>query len=140
MPAPASLALLLALLGGRPAAEPQAAPQAAGETGMATYYAGRFHGRRTASGTRFDSTMMLAAHPTLPFGTTVRVHDLSSGRSVVVCVVDRGPARAPQKAGVIIDLSRAAADYLHFGDAGRHRVRLEVLEYVAPVLPGAHLG
>lgn len=98
---------------------------------MATYYAAFFHGRRTASGTVFDTTMMLAAHPTLPFGTTVRVHSLTDGRSVVVTVVDRGPAKGPRKAGVIIDLSPAAAQYLGFGSAGRRKVRLEVLDYVA---------
>lgn len=112
-------------------------PTDAPETGWATYYASKFHGRRTASGTVFDSTMMLAAHPTLPFGTTVRVHDLRSGRSVVVCVVDRGPAAAPRKRGVIIDLSKTAADYLGFVHAGRAKVRIEKLDHFHSVLPGA---
>lgn len=107
----------------------------ADETGRATFYAAFFHGRRTASGTTFDSTMMIAAHPTLPFGTTVRVHGLRSGRSVVVTVVDRGPAKGPRKAGVVIDLSPAAARYLGFEESGHIRVRLEVLEHVASVLP-----
>jgi len=112
------------------------APSGNQETGLATYYAPKFHGRRTASGTLFDSTMMVAAHPSLPFGTTVRVHHLASGRSVVVSVVDRGPAAAPRKRGVVIDLSKAAADYLGFVQAGRARVRIETLDHVHAVLPG----
>lgn len=127
--------LLLGLLAGLiqdPAGQARAD---SGETGRATFYASFFHGRRTASGTTFDSTMMIAAHPTLPFGTTVRVHCLRSGRSVVVTVVDRGPAKGPRKAGVVIDLSPAAARYLAFEDSGHIRVRLEVLEHVASVGP-----
>lgn len=135
---PIPLVLLAWILSSAPSFTPPApgpeAPQ--DETGFATYYAGFFHGRRTASGTRFDSTMMLAAHPTLPFGTTVRVHDLRSGSSVVVVVVDRGPAAGPRQRGVVIDLSRAAAQYLGFLTSGRRRVRLEVLEYRTATLPG----
>lgn len=131
MPNPLYVGLLTALLHG---AIGQEAPPT-GEQGRATFYAAFFHGRRTAAGTTFDSTMMIAAHPTLPFGTTVRVHSLRDGRSVVVTVVDRGPAKGPRKAGVIIDLSPAAARYLGFGQAGHLRVRLEVLDYVAAVLP-----
>ena len=117
----------------QPPAAPSRTPSE--ETGNATFYAAFFHGRRTASGTTFDSTMMLAAHPTLPFGTTVRVHRLQGSQSVVVTVVDRGPAKGPRKAGVIIDLSPAAARYLGFERSGHLRVRLEVLDHVASVLP-----
>src|SRR5262249_39188059 len=55
-----------------------------GMTGMASYYGGGFHGRRTASGARFDSSALTAAHRSLPFGTMVRVTHLGNGRSVVV--------------------------------------------------------
>lgn len=125
------LGLLAALLQ-LPAGEGHGEP---GETGRATFYAPFFHGRRTASGTTFDSTMMIAAHPSLPFGTTVRVHGLRDGRSVVVTVVDRGPARGPRKAGVIIDLSPAAARYLGLQRSGHMQVRLEILDHVASVRP-----
>lgn len=71
---------------------------------------------------------MVAAHPRYPFGTLVRVTNLANGRSVEVRIVDRGPARQPQAEGVIIDLSRRAAETLGFVQQGRTRVRLEVLE------------
>ena len=106
--------------------------KAKAQEGLATYYAGFFHGRRTASGTIFDSTEMVAAHPTLPFGTRVRVHNVRSGKSVVVRVTDRGPAKGPQKRGIIIDLSHAAAQRLGFISAGRTKVRLETLAAADP--------
>jgi len=69
---------------------------------------------------------MVAAHPTYPFGTIVRVTNLENGRSATVRILDRGPARAN---GVIIDVSRRAADKLGFIREGRTRVRLEVLRW-----------
>ena len=119
---------------GNPAAEPVAtveplahvsAPEES--VGIATYYARRFHGRTTASGIRFDQNDMVAAHPTYPFGTVVRVTSLGNGRSVNVRVVDRGPAPRARQRGVIIDLSRAAAESLDFIEAGQSRVRLTPL-------------
>ena len=95
------------------------------EEGWATFYAKRRAGRRTASGERYDPKALVAAHPTLPFGTRVRVTRLETGASVVVRVIDRGPARAERRRGIIIDLSRAAADSLAFVSEGRTRVRLE---------------
>jgi rare lipoprotein A len=71
---------------------------------------------------------MVAAHPRLPFGTRVRVLRISSGTTVDVEIVDRGPAAGPRSEGVVIDLSEAAAERLGFIRAGRTRVRLEVLE------------
>ena len=97
------------------------------QLGFATYYAQLFDGRVTASGTRFDNDAMVAAHPTYPFGTILRVTNLRNQRSVRVRVVDRGPARGPRKNGVVIDLSRAAAERLGFIRAGRTRVRVEVI-------------
>src|SRR5262245_30514457 len=94
------------------------------QVGKASYYARRFHGRTTASGTRFDSAEMLAAHRTLPFGTKVRVTNLRNHRSVVVTVVDRGPLRK----GRVIDLSRAAAKELGFVGAGITTVRLALID------------
>jgi rare lipoprotein A len=93
--------------------------------GLASYYAKSFDGRRTASGVAFDNDAMMAAHPTFPFGTIVRVTNLANGRSVSVRVVDRGPNRRVRREGVIIDVSRAAAKQLDFIEDGRARVRIE---------------
>jgi rare lipoprotein A len=97
--------------------------------GLASYYGRAFHGKITASGRPFDMNAMVAAHPSYPFGTLLRVTNLSNGRTVQVRVQDRGPARHPQAEGVIIDLSQRAAELLGFISQGRTRVRLEVLEW-----------
>lgn len=94
------------------------------ESGTASWYGGRFHGRRTASGEIFDASRLTAAHRSLPFGTRVRVTNLENGRRVVVRVNDRGPWRS----GRIIDLSREAARSLGFLARGTVSVRLQVLE------------
>ena len=80
------------------------------ERGLASWYGPRFHGKRTASGERFNTQAMTAAHKTLPFGTQVRVKSLSTGKEVVVRINDRGPFIK----GRIIDLSNAAAKALGF--------------------------
>jgi rare lipoprotein A len=98
-----------------------------GQEGLASYYANRRHGRRTASGETFDNEALVAAHPSLAFGTRVRVTNLGNGRVVEVRIVDRGPAEARQKEGYVIDLSRAAASRLGFVKQGHSRVRLEVV-------------
>ena len=97
--------------------------------GLASYYADRFDGRTTASGSVFDNDLLVAAHPSYPFGSVVRVTNLQNQRSVDVRIVDRGPAPAIRERGVIIDVSRAAAQRLDFLTAGRTRVRVEVLEW-----------
>jgi rare lipoprotein A len=97
--------------------------------GLASYYGKEFHGKTTASGVRFDMKAMVAAHPTFPFGTLVRVTNLQNGRSVRVRIVDRGPAPGPRADGVIIDVSMGAAQALDFLREGRTRVRLEVLRW-----------
>jgi rare lipoprotein A len=114
----------------RPPATAPLSPPAAVETnvGFATFYADAFHGRKTASGVPFDMHALVAAHPTLPFGSTVRLTNLANGRSVEVRIVDRGPAKGPRSRGVVIDLSRRAAEELDFISRGRARVRLEVLD------------
>src|SRR6185436_7214833 len=91
-------------------------PPAARETqeGLASFYGEEFNGRTTASGRPFDMNAMVAAHPRYPFGTLVRVTNLANGRSVEVRIEDRGPARQLQAEGVIIDLSRRAAETLGF--------------------------
>ena len=97
------------------------------QEGLASFYAKRRHGRRTASGERFDNRALVAAHPTLPFGTKVRVTNLGNGRAVDVRVIDRGPTAARRRDGYVIDLSRAAAEKLDFLKTGRAKVRLEVV-------------
>lgn len=97
--------------------------------GLASYYADWFNGRTTASGTIFSNNELVAAHPSYPFGSLVRVVNLRNKRSIDLRIVDRGPAAAPQARGVIIDISRAAAERLGFINAGRTRVRVEVLRW-----------
>ena len=96
---------------------------------IASYYGPGFDGKTTASGARFDMHAMVAAHPTYPFGTVVRVMNLSNGRTVDVSILDRGPAQGPQRTGVLIDLSYGAAQTLGFIRDGRTRVRLKVLRW-----------
>ncbi len=93
------------------------------EVGFASYYDAAHEGRATASGERFDPDRLTAAHPTLPFGTRVRVTNLENGRSVVVTITDRGPFRR----GRVIDVSERAARRLGFVAKGVARVRLDVL-------------
>jgi rare lipoprotein A len=97
--------------------------------GLASYYGPGFEGRVTASGATFDKTAMVAAHPTYPFGTVIRVTNLTNRRRVIVRVVDRGPTKNVQAEGVLIDLSSGAARNLGFANSGRTRVRLEVLRW-----------
>jgi rare lipoprotein A (peptidoglycan hydrolase) len=89
------------------------------QTGTASYYGKAHQGRRTASGQRFDDTLLTAAHPWLPLGTKVRVTLLGTGRSVVVKINDRMPARRR-----MIDLSLAAARELGIVHRGIARVEL----------------
>ncbi len=93
-------------------------------TGVASYYGGKFHGRRTASGEIFNKNAMTAAHRSLKFGTKVKVTNLRNGRAVLVRVNDRGP----HVRGRIIDLSQAAAKKIGLAHAGTARVKLEVLK------------
>lgn len=90
------------------------------QEGEASWYGPGFHGRKTASGERFNTNEMTAAHKTLPFGTVLKVTNLSNGNSVIVTINDRGP----YVRGRIIDLSKAAKDALAMG--GTAQVRLEV--------------
>lgn len=92
--------------------------------GVASYYANQFHGRRTASGERFDMAALTAAHRTLPFGAKVRVTNPANGRSVVVRINDRGPFHG----GRVIDVSHAAAERLGLIGPGKGRVTLALLD------------
>ena len=126
--------MLLSLCGGLLTACAGAAPDTGPEVletreGLASFYGKAFHGEETASGDTFDMHALVAAHPTYPFGTRVRVTNLENDRATEVRVVDRGPAGGPRQAGVIVDLSRGVARELQFLEDGLVRVRLEVLEW-----------
>lgn len=98
------------------------------ETGKASYYGPGFHGKKTASGSIYDMHQLVAAHPTLPFGTIVRVTNHKNQRSVNVRIVDRGPVKRIVKQGVIIDLSVGAAQKLGFIRSGRTPVSLDLVK------------
>jgi rare lipoprotein A len=88
--------------------------------GLASFYT---EGTQTASGEKFDTNELTAAHPTLPFGTKLRVTDVATGRSVTVRVNDRGP----YVPGRIVDVSHSAANALGMVDKGVTNVKLDVL-------------
>ncbi len=91
--------------------------------GIASWYGHEFNRRRTASGVRFNTHEMMAAHRTLPFGTKVLVTNLENHKSCVVEITDRGP----YERGRIIDLSYAAAEKIGMAQSGVAPVQLEVL-------------
>lgn len=84
------------------------------EKGQASYYADKFNGRKTASGERYRSGKMTAAHRSLPFGTVVKVKNLRNGKTVKIRINDRGPFVR----GRIIDVSKKAARQLDMIRAG----------------------
>lgn len=92
--------------------------------GLASYYSAKFHGRRTASGERYDMYDLTAAHPVLEFGSRVEVTNLKNGRKVRVRINDRGPF----KKGRIIDLSYAAAKRIGMLTRGVVKVRVRMIK------------
>lgn len=90
------------------------------EIGLASFY---FEGQKTASGEPFDSNALTGAHRTVPFGTTVRVTMIKTGKQVVVRINDRGPFIK----GRIIDVSRRAAEVLGMVGAGVGKVKVEIV-------------
>lgn len=76
--------------------------------GYASWYGEELSGNRTATGERFDPAAITAAHRTLPLGSIAEVTSLDTGRTILVRINDRGPARTDRE----IDLSRGAADQL----------------------------
>jgi rare lipoprotein A len=101
------------------------------QEGIASYYDDEFVGRPTASGEIFAADRMTAAHPSLPFGTVVRVTNLGNGREALVTVNDRGPFVKNR----ILDLTRAGARELGYLGSGTARVRLEVVRPPPPPKP-----
>ena len=92
--------------------------------GIASWYGAVFNGRKTASGERFDMYAMTACHPTLPFGSMVRVINVRNKHSVIVKITDRGDL---VDEGRIIDLSFGAAQKLAMTKSGLAKVELDVL-------------
>lgn len=89
-------------------AAPTPVPMTDVADGLASWYGGFFHGRRTASGQRYDMDAFTAAHRTLPFGTLLRVRNVQTGKVALVEITDRGPFVRRR----VVDLSRAAARFL----------------------------
>ena len=89
----------------------------------ASYYAEKFHGRKTSNGEVFNMYGYTAAHKTLPFNTMLKVTNLANGKSVIVRVNDRGPFVAGRE----IDLSKSAAVKLDMIKSGTAKVRIDIL-------------
>ena len=90
---------------------------------VASYYADKYHGRKTSNGETFNMYDLTAAHKTLPFNTKVKVTNLSNGKSVVVRINDRGPFVKGRE----IDLSKAAAVKIGMIKSGTAKVSLEIV-------------
>lgn len=95
------------------------------KVGLASWYGDAFHGRFTANGEIYDSNHLSAAHPTMPLPSYARVTSVTTGRSVMVRVNDRGPFHGNR----IMDLSRRTAEMLGIRRAGIAKVKVE---YVGP--------
>ena|SRR5579871_2304698 len=101
------------------ARHPNATPIAT--QGVASFYT---EDQQTASGEKFDTHAFTAAHPTLPFGTRLRVTNVATGRSVTVRINDRGP----YVAGRVVDVSYSAANALGMVGSGIAKVKLDVVQ------------
>jgi rare lipoprotein A len=105
-----------AVLDAHPAAKANSASY-----GVASFYT---EDEWTASGEKFNTHALTAAHPTLPFGTRLRVTNVTNGRSVVVRINDRGPFIP----GRVVDLSESAAESLGMVERGIVKVKLDVVQ------------
>lgn len=102
---------------------PAAASPADGMSGLAAVYSDKLAGRKTASGAVFSQDKLTAAHPTLAFGTRVKVTNTKNDKAVEVTINDRGP----KQEGRVVDLSSAAAAKIGIGKRGMAPVKLEVV-------------
>jgi rare lipoprotein A len=93
------------------------------QTGKASYYANQFHGKKTASGEKYDMYAMTAAHPVIPFNSIIKVTNTKNGKWVTLRVNDRGPFSKKR----IVDVSKAAALMLDMVKDGTADVKLEVM-------------
>jgi rare lipoprotein A len=105
------------------------------QEGIASWYGAEFAGRPTASGELFNPSGLTAAHPTLPFGTMLKITNKHNNKEVTVRVNDRGPFVSAR----IIDVSRAAAEQLDMVSTGTAPVIVEILETKSAALPAASL-
>jgi len=105
------------------------------QEGVASWYGYEFEGRPTASGEIYNSSLLTAAHPTLPFGTYLLVTNRQNNRQVAVKVNDRGPFVASR----IIDVSRAAAEQLDMLITGTAPVTIDKIPANYPYMPSASL-
>jgi len=112
---------------------PAAAPTLSSETGIASWYGYPYHGRHAANGEIYDMEKLTAAHRTLPFGTWVRVTNLTNNKTVDVRITDRGPFID----GRIIDLSKAAAREIDMIGPGLASVRVDIIS-APPSLPSLY--
>jgi rare lipoprotein A len=101
------------------------------QEGIASWYGAEFEGKPTASGEIFNASQLTAAHPTLPFGTMLRVTNKHNNKTVTVRINDRGPFVSAR----IIDLSRAAAQQLDMIKTGTAPVRVESVDSGKTPLP-----
>lgn len=92
-------------------------------SGKVSYYGDKFHGKKTASGAKFDMNDYTAAHKTLPFGTKVKITNPKNGKSVVVEINDRGPFVKSRQ----FDLSKAAFSAIGSTDLGVMAIEYEVV-------------
>lgn len=93
-------------------------------SGIVSWYADKFHGKKTSSGEAYNKNEFTAAHKTLPFGTKVKVTNEKNGKSVIVKINDRGPHTKNR----LMDLSRAAFTEIGSTNAGILNVEIEVVE------------
>ncbi|MFT0211664.1 septal ring lytic transglycosylase RlpA family protein [Pseudomonas sp. F1_0610] len=99
-------------------------PKIRSQQGIASWYGDNLKNRPTASGEPFDPKKLTAAHPSLPFGTYVKVTNMRNQRTVIVRINDRGPYSGKR----IIDLSRAAAEKIGLRRAGIGPVKIQILK------------
>ncbi|MDH0659300.1 MULTISPECIES: septal ring lytic transglycosylase RlpA family protein [unclassified Empedobacter] len=93
-------------------------------SGIVSWYADKFHGKKTSSGELYNKNNLTAAHKTLPFGTKVKVTNTNNGKSVVVKINDRGPHTKSR----LLDLSKAAFTSIGSINSGTLNVEMEVVE------------
>jgi len=93
-------------------------------TGECSYYADKFHGRKTANGEIFDMHQLTAAHKTLPFNTILEIENIANNKKVKVRINDRGPF----KPGRIVDLSYAAAKKIDMIKSGTAKIKARIIK------------
>ena len=93
--------------------------------GIASFYSGKFYGRKTANSEKLTKSKLTAAHKTYPFNTLVEVTNLANKKSIIVRINDRGP----YKRGRIIDLTDAGAKKLKLNKIGLVRVKVKIVGF-----------